>query len=422
MGKLLRSNGWSLLAMMVVTGGASCTADIAPSSNEKEVAGQHVRWSVRLPGNAGIYNEGLIGLPVVNDRVLFHSTMFTNETHEDNRIHALDISTGKLEWTFPTEFNPDEPYYFEGRPYVNEDILVTKMSAFEPYSYHDRILLMNVNSGLKQKIIHMPRSVSRFSCRDVVGLGTNAWFFQEDDHSSHLYKITLPSGDTARIVSLQSASEDGRLEVTNRELQVEYYEGQRVLNVGVLDNQVEHAELQLLVINADTGEIIFRRVVNRDQNFIINAVVMRGKQLLYTCGRFAGCVTIPGNQELWQYDAGGSVDRIIPGLFVHDSIVLVWGHSGYSALDLISGNRLYENELACVSVSGSTHGFIVLRSDGKVSVINQNTGTEITRLSVTSKADRHGFSYSCKPGVSNDNLFLFGEYNAYCFDLKNILP
>ena len=118
----------------------------------------------------------------------------------------------------------------------------------------------------------MPRSVSRFSCRDVVGLGTNAWFFQEDDHSSHLYKITLPSGDTARIVSLQSASEDGRLEVTNRELQVEYYEGQRVLSVGVLDNQVEHAELQLLVINADTGEIIFRRVVNRDQNFIINAV------------------------------------------------------------------------------------------------------------------------------------------------------
>lgn len=421
MEKLLQSKICNLVVWMLVVGGAGCTADLSAPSTGVDDTHQVERWSVRLPGNAGIYNEGLIGLPVVNERVLFHSTMFTNETQEDNRLHALDVVTGKLVWTFPAGFNPSEPYYFEGRPHLTGNLLVTKMSAFEPYSYHDRILILDVNSGTQQKLIHMPNALSRFSCRDVTGVDTEAWFIQEDHRQSYVYKLSLPSGDTTCIATLRSGISKGRLEVTTRELHLYNYEGQRILAVGTLDNQENKSLVELLIINADTGKEILRKEVHQDLNFIINSVVIRDRQLYYTCGRLAGCIDISNRHQRWLYDAGGSVDRIIPGLFVQDSVALLWGHAGYSAVEIGTGKQLYKREIACSSVNGNSPYFIVLRSDGKVSVIHQQTGRELHELTVSSRTDSSGFSYSCKPGISNGNLFLFGEYNAYCFDLAKIV-
>lgn len=401
-------------------GGAACTADLTPSASTYSDVDQLVRWSQRLPGSAGIYNEGLIGLPVVDNKVLFHSTLFTNEYQEDNRIHALDSTTGKLVWTFPSGFDSREPYYFEGKPYIHEDVLVTKMSAFEPYSYHDRILLLNVKSGIKQKLIHIPRSLSQFSCRDVTGDGQDAWFILEDNRNSYLYKLTLTTGDTTRILTLQSGTDGGRVEVTSRELTLTMFEGQRIICLGLLDKGEDGSGLQVIVVNADTGHFLLKKEVKQDLNFILNSVLIKGDQLFYTCGRFAGCIGIPDGQYCWQFDAGGSVDQIIPGLVVQDSIALVWGHSGYTGVDVRTGRKLYTKEMECVSVSGFSPWFFSVRSDGKVSIIQQNTGDEIRQLSVRSTINRAGFSYSCKPGISGNSLFLFGEYIAYCFDLDKI--
>ncbi len=421
MGKRLLTKYILLLNLFVILGGASCTADLSPSPTE--VAGapsQLYRWKVRLPGKAGIYNEGLIGLPVVNNKVLFHSTIFTSENQEDNRIHALDPATGKLIWTFPETYNPLEQYYFEGKPYIHENVLVTKMSAFEPYTNHDRIVIINANSGTKQLTLHMPREMSRFSCRDIAGNGSEAWFIQEDSRCSYLYKLSLTTGDTTRVLTLHPTHSDGRLEVTSRELHLNAYNGKRVICMGIAEYQGVSSVLQVLLVDADSGEIVFRRTVNRDLDFIVNAVVSTPDYLLYTCGRNAGCFEINTQQKIWEYQAGGSVDRMIPGLHVQDTIAIAWGHTGYTGISLHTGRVLYEKEMPCVSINGRSPCFFIVRGDGKLSVVHQKSGNEIRQLSVNSHTDRSGFSYSCKPGVSGNSLFLFGEYNAYCYNIDVI--
>ena len=93
--------------------GCSCTPTSIP-----EVKGVNPIWSTKLPGKAGVYNRGIIGFALYNGKVHFHSTYFTGIVNdvfeEDNRIHALDKETGKIQWTYTTSYNKSKPMSFGG--------------------------------------------------------------------------------------------------------------------------------------------------------------------------------------------------------------------------------------------------------------------------------------------------------------------
>jgi len=404
--------GW---LMNVLLGGVACTPELPPSANHDEPVSSSMLWSVRLPGNAGIYNEGMIGLPVVNNRVLFHSTIFTDHTGEDNRLHALDVQSGSILWTFPSQFHADEPYYFDGKPYLYQSRLVTKMSAFSPYSGNDRILILDLNEGQKLDLIDMPPAVSRFSCRDVAGKGSNAWFVQEDEHASYVYKLNIATGDTARIVRLAPSHPSGRLEVTTRELQLYEIDGKLFLLLGVADYAPARTELRMVLVNAETGSIGYQKTVGRDYNLNVNYAVLRNSMIYYTCGRSAGCIDLEKDRLRWQYFPQVPMDDMKPGLLVQDSVVFLWGHRTCAALGAGSGRLLYERQIECANASGSTPYLFVVTHCGEAVVLDQYTGNIVRTFSTSPGREKNGFSTGCKPGIKDKKLFLFGLHNAYCF-------
>ena len=77
-------------------------------------------WDTKLPGKAGVYNDGLIGMAAYENKLIFHSTYFTSIINdvfeEDNRIHSLDMETGEIQWTYPTSYNKNKPMLFGGAP------------------------------------------------------------------------------------------------------------------------------------------------------------------------------------------------------------------------------------------------------------------------------------------------------------------
>lgn len=411
----LPGNRLAFWGLSIILSGASCTTELPPSSNTIEPDSCNLLWSVRLPGEAGIYNEGMIGLPVVDTSVLFHSTMFTDHTREDNRLHALDVETGAVKWTFPDHFDAGEPYCFDGKPYVYESSLVTKMSAFGPYCGNDRILILDVSCGKKQGVIHMPTALSRFTCRDVAGVGSRVWFIQEDEQASYVYKLDILTGDTMRIARIASRHPYGRLEVTTRELQLHELEGELYLLVGVADYAPVYTELTIMLVHTETGAVKYQKSVKRDYNLHVNYVSMRNSLIYYTCGRSAGCIDLEKDELRWYYFSQVALDYMTPGLIVQDSIVFLWGHRVCATLSADSGKLLYEKQIECANVRGFSPYLFIVQHNGEAVIADQHTGNIVQTFTISSGGDKNGFSTGCKPGVDGKKLFLFGLHNAYCF-------
>jgi hypothetical protein len=411
----LPGNQLAVWCLSVILSGASCTTELPPSTNDVEPDSGSLLWSVRLPGDAGIYNEGMIGLPVVDKRVLFHSTMFTDQTNEDNRLHALDVESGEIKWTFPDHFDAGEPYCFDGKPYVYESVLVTKMSAFGPYCGNDRILILDLSSGKQRSLIHLPMALSRFTCRDVAGKGSQVWFIQEDEQASYVYKLDIPRGDTTRIACIASRHPYGRLEVTTRELQLHELDGELYLLVGVADYAPAYTGLGIMLVNAETGAIRYQKSVKRDYNLNVNYVSMRNSMIYYTCGRSAGCIDVEKDDFRWYFFSQVALDYMKPGLIVQDSIVFLWGHRVCASLSADTGRLLYEKQIECANVRGLSPYLFIVQHNGEAVIADQHTGNIVQTFSISSGSDKNGFSTACKPGVDGKKLFLFGLHNAYCY-------
>lgn len=403
-----------ILAIMI--GGMACAADPTPPSHEPDIP--HLVWKTRLPGDAGTYNDGLVGLPLVDNKVLFHSTIFTNKYQEDNRIHALNVETGELIWTYPREYSPDNPCFFGGKPYIQDQTMVVKMSAFDPYCDHDRILIMDISTGKQQSVLHLPVSLSNFSCPDIVGIDNAAWFTQEDTYTSSIYKIDLLSGDTTRVATLRSSDPDGRIEISNRELHLYDYYGHKCLLLGLTDFTPDTIKCRVALVSVETGDLIYTREIEADLLFPVNYLQLRDSLLYYTSGRNSGCLNVNTNSMVWENIQEGSFDSILPGLHIQGDVVFLWGHAGCAAYHAFSGKLLYTLPVECANVNGISPYIVLIERDGTTSIREELTGKIVKKLKVDKvNVEINGFSYSCKPGIYGSQVFLFGTYFAYCFKI-----
>lgn len=404
-----------LFCFVVIIGGTSCTADM--SQDKPIFLPEWATWTVRLPGNAGIYNDGLIGLPVVDGAVLFHSTIFTNAEEEDNRLHALDIETGAIKWTYPKHYNHDEPCFFNGRPYIQNSTVVIKMPAFSPFAIYDRILILDGKEGVRKEIIRLPSERSLSTTRDVVGYEDDAWFVQEDKLSTLIYKLNILTGDTSVIKRFNPSQSGARVEMTLRDISLYSYNGKKLLLVGLSECSPNINTARIVVLNALTGEECFSKTVETDVDFPVNAAVMIGYTIVYTSGRKAVSIDISTGRTNWQVYSGTAADSIMPGLLVQNNVVFLWGHKACKALELQRGNTLFRNSLECANVNGSSPWIVIVDYDGRLLVLDEQTGSIHKVIHLPSgNEERNGFSYGCKPGFDGrGGLFLFGIYHGYYF-------
>jgi len=411
-----------LISILVIIGGTACTADLSHDDGKTTPLPESAKWMVRLPGKAGIYNDGLIGLPIVDGAVIFHSTVFTSASEEDNRLYALDIETGAIKWTYPEQYNREEHCFFNGRPYVYNSMVVVKMPAFSPFANHDRILILDGKEGLRKKIIHLPPELSHSTTRDVVGIDDDAWFVQEDKLATRVYRLNILTGDTVLVKRFCSSHPLGRVEMSLRELSVSAFNGQKLLLLGLSDYTPNQTTASIVLLNALTGSVYFSKIVETDNDFPVNAAVMVGSQVVYTSGRKAASIDVLNNRLCWQVNSGTVADSIMPGLLVQSNVVFLWGHKACKALDFESGYTLFKNSLECANVNGTSPWIVIVDYDGNVSVIDERSGSmrKVLRLP-SGSGEPYGISYGCKPGFDGrGGVFLFGKYHGYYFsDLLN---
>lgn len=406
-----------LISVLVTIGGAACTADLSHDDGTSTLVPETAKWMVRLPGKAGIYNDGLIGLPIVEDAVIFHSTLFTSAIEEDNRLYALDVESGTIKWIYPEQYNPKEPFFFNGRPYVFNSTIVVKMPAFSPFSNHDRILILDGKEGVRKKLIHLPPEISRSTTRDVVGIGDDAWFIQEDKSATLVYRLNVLTGDTVLLKRFCSSHPGGRVEMSLRELSVNTFNGQKLLLLGLSDYMPDKISTSILLLNAMTGLVYFSTEAPTDDDFPVNAAAMKGSHIIYTSGRKAASIDVLTDRLSWQVNSGTVADSIMPGLLVQNNVVFLWGHKSCKALDFESGNTLFRNSFECANVNGSSPWIVIVDYDGNVSVVDERSGSTQKILQLPSSVEeQYGISYGCKPGFDGrGGVFLFGKYHAYYF-------
>ena len=179
--------------------GCSCTPTPVPAI---KVEGIQPLWATKLNDGSGIFNRGL-GMPIFDGKILYHSTYFTNLEGEDNRIHALDMVTGEIEWTFPEKYEKENSMFFGSNPYVYNEFAICKMPKSGITLPYDRLVCVNMNTGNEVWIKSFSESNSyNVNYDHVVGYNSEFYFFQQTNTNSVLYKGDVISGDISILLNI----------------------------------------------------------------------------------------------------------------------------------------------------------------------------------------------------------------------------
>jgi len=398
----------------------SCTPILQPPI---EVDGIKPLWSTELPGKAGAYNDGLIGLPIYDGKILFHSTYFTNINAEDNRIHALDIETGEIKWTFPANYNKDNSMFFWGVPYIYNEFLVAKMPKFGNILLTDKLICINLKTGQQEWQKRLPASISFNSNDNIVGINTDFYFLQQSDSNTLIYKGNSQNGDTTLLVKVIA---DKPEDYNRSSSSLQYFQttnNDKYLFVGALEEKKNSTDTYayktfVYIIDIEKKVLIKKLpIVREDKGQTINDMVSANNRVYLACGRTTFCYNPNSESIEWSFSSLESYNYMANHIIVNNNIVFLYGDNRFIGLDSQTGKKLYQGDIQCGNANAFNDFVYIIGSDAKLYIIDIKTGKILHQITCPEKYTTHtGFLTGCKPHVFGDKLYVFGNYHAYCYD------
>ncbi|MBV5281590.1 MAG: PQQ-binding-like beta-propeller repeat protein [Paludibacter sp.] len=383
-------------------------------------------WSFKLPGKAGVYNDGLIGLPIYNGKILFHSTNFTNivdgKFEEDNRVNALDSSTGELQWKFPLDYSKTNSMFFGAVPYILDEYLVTKMPASGIFQETDKVLCFNMSSQQEiwQKI--MPKSLSLNTSIDVVGNANLFYFIQETKKETLIYEGNIMTGDTTMIYRIKAAAPYNKVEISSDPLFYNSKDGKPQLIFGTVEeienNSSSDFKTYCCIFDIQSRLIKYKTLIPRNDDYLLGHFKMMDNRVYMTCGRTSTCLDPNTGGIIWQYFSEGYVNYATPRLSVSDGVVFLNGDNRYIGLDALTGKKLYQGDTQCANGDSFNGYMYIIGRDEYLYIVNIHTGkitAKITCPEKNPKSGGGGFHIGCKPQVHGDKLYVFSYTSAYCY-------
>ncbi|MEA4975267.1 MAG: PQQ-binding-like beta-propeller repeat protein [Paludibacter sp.] len=386
--------------------------------HQKDVEGLKPIWSTRLPGKAGIYNDGLIGLPVYKDNIFFHSTIFTGENGEDNRIHALDLETGKINWTFPHDYDARNPMFFWGKPYLFENHMVIKMSKFEPFCEFDRIICLNLDNGDCEWKIEIPEKLSHPTCKDVGGYDNQFIFVSESEKETIIFRGDVLTGDTSRILILSPSYGYKKLELNSSSFNTIEKMNQPLFLFSTkefaLQSNMNAKESAVCLLDLKSGNLISKINIVDDVHYNVTDLVLY-KELIYCIsGRKVFCLNPQTGTTEWTCQSTGIFNLITTDMLIDKDVLFLWGVNRYLGLDIKSGNTIYEHEITCGNAAVFDGQVYLISRDGELYIIDIQTGEIKQKIS----CPENNFLTGCKPNVYENKLYVFDYFNAHCYQLN----
>lgn len=408
------SNSYLLLFVLIMLCGCACNS--VPPVLQEEVETIKPLWSTTLPGEAGVYNDGLIGLPVYKNKILFHSTYFTNMYSEDNRIHALDIETGKLEWTFPGKYDKNNPMFFWGTPYMYDDKLVVKMPKFGNFSKNDRIICLNLNTQQLLWTVDVPENISNARCRDVVGASEAFYYIQESESGAYIFEGKVMTGVVDSIYCLHPVAQNGRIEITTNNALLGEIDGKLLMFFAsklLNDRNIkEEYDCFFNIFDVKERKLLSKISILNDENYVISNAKLYHNKIYCTSGRKAFCIDPADGKLLWQFNSAEHVNYAAQGLLVQNDVVFLWGDNRFIGLDATSGLLKYKGDIECGNAEAFGGQVYIISRDGNLYLLDIENGKVRCKIKCPDKY----FITGCKPNVFEDKLFVFDDHHAYCFN------
>lgn len=411
----------NLLVMFILLG---CTSTPTPVP---EVAGIKPVWSTKLPGKAGIYNFGLIGLPLINGKILYHSTYYTGIDAEDNRIHALDMKTGEIIWTFPSVYKKDNSMFFGGAPYVFNEYVVTKMPKSGSTLPYDRLICINTNTGNKvwSKSFQEQNSYN-VNYDHIVGNNVEFYFFQQTNTHAVLYKGDIISGDTTFLLNVEATPPDNYCRTSSEILMYKNPENNKdYIYFGGLETNEKSDSYSLYLYRINLTE---KKVEEKTEIFMssaydfpINHNILVGNKIFFTAGRMSSCYDVCSNSFEWTYKSTESYNYMTNNVVVNDGVAFLFGDNRFVGLNAETGEKLYQGDIQCGNAN-AFNGFVyIIARDAKLYILDIKTGKTLHRIICPEEYTSHsGFNTYCRPQIYGDKLYVFGNYHAYCYDAEPV--
>lgn len=413
--KISNSSMFKYFIQFIVFMGCSCTPTAQPEIKKEEY--QPI-WETRLPGEAGIYNDGLIGFPIYGNNILFHSTYFINNDGEDNRIHALNMETGEIAWTFPIVYNEEKPMLFSGEPFLYNEFVVTKMRKYGSVST-SKLICVNQRTGLEYWCKVIPSSLSYNINNCIVGDGSDFYYFVQSEKNAILYRGNVISGDTTKCFQINPELGYNYTNVTSN---VIYVKDRGLLLAGAWERDTSNSDINssknyLYIIDAKDNRIIQKVYTNfLDNTMLISNVYCKDHKVFMSCGLTTICYNLDVGKIDWFYKSADSYNFMTNKILVSKNVVFLYGDNRYSGLDANLGKIIYQGDVQCGNANISDGFAYIIGRDSKLYMIDIETGKVLYRVTCPEESKSHtGFNTFCKPQVYGDKLYVFGNYHAYCY-------
>jgi len=408
------------LIVFILLLGCSCTPIITP-----QVEGIKPVWSTKLPGEAGIYNDGLIGLPLYDGKIIFHSTYFTNFEEEDNRIHALDVETGKILWTFPSQYKKENSMFFLGVPFLKNEYLVAKMPTFGNTLPYDRLICINLETGKEVWNKSFLTSFSNNVCYDdIVGNENDFYFFQQTENNALLYKGNLLTGDTTVYLKIIPETPSNFSETTSNAING-VFNNKDIIVTGGLERIKNNRDIYdfntfLYLIDLNKKDSINKiPIILPDKGNPINRIYLYNQKVYLVYGRTSSCYNTITSTIEWTFTSVESFNFMTNHIVVNDNIVFLYGDNRYVGLNAETGEKLYQGDIQCGNADAFNGYVYIIGRDGYLYILDIKSGKQLHKITCPTKYTEHdGFSTGCKPQVYGDKLYVFSYKYAYCYDAE----
>jgi len=403
--------------------GCSCTPTPTP---DIKVEGIQPIWGTKLNNGSGIYNSG-IAMPIYDGNIIFHSTYFSgfinDDIEEDNRIHSLDMETGKIQWTYPATYNKNKPMLFGGVPYQHNEFIVTKMRK-QGSIESDKIVGINLKTGKEMWYKEISSSSSYNTSPDIVGFGDVFYYFEQTRKNVILCKGNIFSGLTQTSLIVEPELGYNFSTVSSN---LVFHKEKNLIITGAWEQDTINKDYNasknyLYIIDITTNSLVNKVFSDSfDSHMSIAHIYCNGDKVYAACGLTTICYNLNTQTIDWTYKSTESYNYMANDVVVNNNIVFLFGSNRYIGLDAQTGEKIYQGDIGCGNVNAFNGYVYIISNDGYFYILDIKTNKKLHRIICPERAlpnPQWGgvFSTSCKPQVYGDKLYVFSCTSAYCYD------
>ena len=354
-------------------------------------------WTVEIPtGTSGeIFYDGIPNMPKYGDLIIAHTTIADEGLFaEDNRLCAINVKTGKIEWYYPSDLEERHYAHFDAKGYLFKNKLIFQYSKdYKTFSerWYRTTVCLNVEDGSV-----LWEKEGRTTNKDIPSVGRNHECFFVPD-SCHVYKANLETNQIEQFYN--TGNKD--IVINDISLSGDYL----VLSCYSHSTEEYQFETYVTILDITTGDVIFDRHLGISD--VPSHSCLENGRLYANRETYLAAIDIHTGETLWERDDYWTYTLF--DLHLYKDVLLKCAGNATTAYDKNTGEILYDYR-NYGSWYSSLHGKYVylVNRKCKIDIIDIETGTKLDQI--VCPYGRQGF-FGSYPVIYDDKMYIMGGTN-----------